>query len=80
MYNPEAPFGLESFDPELTTEGLMAERKRRGHVLTCYEISTGYVSTTVLGGEEVLEKIRGERFMPNTTRLSLLWPFLCCET
>jgi hypothetical protein len=33
MYNPEAPFGLESFDPELTTERLMAERKHRGHVL-----------------------------------------------
>jgi hypothetical protein len=33
MYNPKAPFGLESFDPELTTEGLMAERKHRGHVL-----------------------------------------------
>jgi hypothetical protein len=32
-YNPEAPFGLEAFDPELTTEGLMAERKGRGHVL-----------------------------------------------
>ena len=27
------PFDLESFDPELTTEGLMAERKRRGHVV-----------------------------------------------
>jgi hypothetical protein len=27
MYNPEAPFGLE----------LMAERKRRGHALNCYE-------------------------------------------
>jgi hypothetical protein len=36
MYNPEAPFGLESFDPELTTEGLMAERKRRDHVLKFY--------------------------------------------
>jgi len=35
-YNPEAPFGLESFDPELTTEGLMAERKRRGQVLKGY--------------------------------------------
>jgi len=33
MYNPGAPFDLESFDPELTTEGLMAERKSRGHVL-----------------------------------------------
>ena len=33
IHNPEAPFGLESFDPELTTEGLMAERKSRGHVL-----------------------------------------------
>ena len=29
MYNPEAPFDLESFDPELTAEGLMAERKLR---------------------------------------------------
>ena len=36
MYNPEAPFDLESFDPELTTEVLMAERKRQGHVLNCY--------------------------------------------
>jgi hypothetical protein len=44
MNNSEAPFGLESFDPEpfglelmaerLTTEGLMAERKRRAHLLT----------------------------------------------
>jgi hypothetical protein len=33
MYNPEAPFGLESFDPELTAEGLTAERMLRGHVL-----------------------------------------------
>jgi len=32
-YNPEAPFGLESFDPELTAEGLMAEKKRRSRVL-----------------------------------------------
>jgi len=34
MYNPEAPFGLEPFGPELKAEGLMAERKRLGHVLT----------------------------------------------
>jgi hypothetical protein len=34
MNNSEAPFGLESFDPEFTTEGLMAERKRRAHLLT----------------------------------------------
>ena len=33
MSNPEVPFGLESFDPELTTEGLMAERKRQGQAL-----------------------------------------------
>ena len=35
IHNPEAPFGLESFDPELTTEGLMAERRRPRHLLGC---------------------------------------------
>jgi len=34
MYNPEAPFG-----PELKAEGLMAEGKRRGHVLSNYKSS-----------------------------------------
>jgi len=38
MYNPEAPFGLESFDLEaldrLTAERLMAERKRKGYLLS----------------------------------------------
>jgi hypothetical protein len=28
--NDPEPFGLESFDPELTTEGLMAERQVEG--------------------------------------------------
>ena len=34
MYNPEAPFGLESLDLE-ALDRLMAERKRRGHLLKC---------------------------------------------
>jgi len=38
MYNPEAPFGLELFDLEaldrLTAERLMAERKRKGYLLS----------------------------------------------
>ena len=33
MYNPEAPFGLEPLGLELGAERLMAERKRRGHLL-----------------------------------------------
>jgi len=39
MYNPEVPFGPEPFGPELKAEGLMAERKRRGHVLSNYKSS-----------------------------------------
>jgi len=38
IYNPEAPFGLESFDLE-ALDRLMAERKRRGHLLSSYIIS-----------------------------------------
>jgi len=38
MYNPEMPFGLESFDLE-ALDRLMAERKRRGHLLSSYIIS-----------------------------------------
>jgi hypothetical protein len=34
MYDPEAPFGLEPLGLELGAERLMAERKRRGQVLT----------------------------------------------
>jgi hypothetical protein len=32
MYNPDAPFGLESFDLE-ALDRLMAERKHRGYLL-----------------------------------------------
>jgi len=44
MNTSEVPFGLEPFGPELKAEGLMAERKRRGHVLSSY---TGYANAYI---------------------------------